>query len=420
MKFASRLVAIACVVFPVAMGARLAPAGAARPAGAPRLATALDPCLLGTWTTGNYPSNYDFGGTEVPIYGGAGGTSTWSADGLEVDQYSSGAPLVGTYQGKQLVVRLSGTAESRDRTVNGVLSDPSGNFVNAVSVQTTWGGQSIPSYPPSAAPAHVPYTCSATTLELGGTLPYQRTNGYTVGIASTPDGKGYWTATNVGTVTPAGDAPAYQNLSGVSDVIGISTDPTGRGFWLVGADGGVYPFGDATSHGSLPALGVKVSDIVAIAPTADGRGYWLVGADGGEFAFGDAKYHGSLPGVGVHVTDVVGMVASPTGRGYLMVGADGGVFAFGASFNGSLPGLGVKVDDIVGILPTAAEAGYILVGSDGGAFVFGRGSGFYGSLPGDGVHVDDITGLALTPDGKGYWMVGANQQVYAFGDAKTY
>jgi hypothetical protein len=245
-----------------------------------------------------------------------------------------------------------------------------------------------------------------------------------VGIASTPDGKGYWVTDSTGSVTSSGDAPRYQSLAArgvaVDDIVGIAPDPKATGFWLVGADGSVYPFGSATFHGSLPGLGVKVSDIEGIAPTSDGTGYWLVGADGGEFAFGDATYHGSLPGIGVKVHGVVGMVASPTGRGYLMVGSDGGVFAFGMRFFGSLPGLGVKVSDIVGVLPTVDGAGYVLAGADGGAFVFGHGSGFYGSLPGRGIHVDDVTGLALTPDDHGYWMVGSDGTVYGFGDAEVY
>jgi hypothetical protein len=245
-----------------------------------------------------------------------------------------------------------------------------------------------------------------------------------VGIASTPDGTGYWTADSAGAVKGFGDAPAYPALAStgveVSDIVGIAPDPVATGFWLVGRDGSIYPFGGAASHGSLPGQGVKASDIVGIAPTADGKGYWLVGADGGEFAFGDARYNGSLPGIGVHVHDIAGMVASPRSRGYLMLGTDGGVFAFGAEFHGSLPGLRVKVSDIVGILPTKNEAGYVLVGADGGAFVLGTGSGFYGSLPGRGIHVENVTGLALTPDDHGYWMVGAGGTVYAFGDAKIY
>jgi hypothetical protein len=235
--------------------------------------------------------------------------------------------------------------------------------------------------------------------------------------------EGYYLAGKSGAVVAAGDAPALPSVHGLQgDIVGIAATPDGKGYFAVSNTGAVYTEGDAVFQGDLTSLSpaVKVSNVVAIAPTADGGGYWLIGADGGEFAFGDAKFHGSLPGIGVHVSDVIGMVATPGGGGYLIVGADGGVFAFGQThFYGSLPGIGVKVNDIRGILPAAAGTGYILVGSDGGAFSFGHGAPFHGSLPGEGVAVSDIVGIALTSDDGGYWMAGSNGVVYPFGDART-
>jgi hypothetical protein len=235
--------------------------------------------------------------------------------------------------------------------------------------------------------------------------------------------QGYYLAGEGGAVVAAGDAPALPSVHGLQgDIVGIAATPDGKGYFAVSNTGAVYTEGDAAFAGDLTSLSpaVKVSNIVAIAPTTDSGGYWLIGADGGEFAFGDAKFHGSLPGIGIRVSDVIGMVATPGGGGYLIVGSDGGVFAFGQTrFFGSLPGIGVKVSDIRGILPAAAGTGYILVGSDGGAFSFGNGAPFHGSLPGEGVTVSDIVGIALTSDDGGYWMAGSNGVVYPFGDART-
>ncbi len=237
------------------------------------------------------------------------------------------------------------------------------------------------------------------------------------------DGGGYRLSAANGAVFGAGNATEYgalETTAAVDPVVGIASTPDGKGYWEVTRDGDVARFGDAGSYKDLPDLHVKVDDIVAIAPTSDGKGYWLIGADGGEFAFGDAGYHGSLPGLHIHVDDIVGMVATPNGHGYILVGKDGGVFVFGGIYHGSLPGLHIRVSDIVGIIPTGAETGYVLVGSDGGSFVFGTGSGYYGSLPGRNVHVSDIVGIALTPDQHGYWMVGSNATVYNFGDGSYF
>jgi hypothetical protein len=244
--------------------------------------------------------------------------------------------------------------------------------------------------------------------------------------------QGYYLAGRNGDVVASGGVPSLSGFSTPSSdpVSGIATTPDGRGWFAVTVDGLVHTAGDAVFRGDLlhPARGgeaVHVSDIVALVATADGAGYWLLGADGEVYPFGDATFHGDLlhlpGGKQVHVSDVVGMVAAPSGSGYLLIGADGGVFALGAvHFYGSLPGIGVKVDDIRGILPAPGETGYVLVGADGGAFVFGHGAPYKGSLPGEGIKVSDIVGLALTPDGEGYWMAGADGLVYPFGDATRF
>ena len=110
-------------------------------------------------------------------------------------------------------------------------------------------------------------------------------------------------------------------------VVGMAATPDGRGYWLVAADGGIFSFGDAGFYGSTGGMSLN-APIVGMAATPDGRGYWLVAADGGIFSFGDARFWGSA-GSDNLPDPVVGMVASPDGRGYLMATSNGVVLPFG-------------------------------------------------------------------------------------------
>ena len=161
-------------------------------------------------------------------------------------------------------------------------------------------------------------------------------------------------------------------------VVGIAATPDGRGYWLVGADGGVFTFGDAVFAGSMAGRPHN-APVVGIAATPDGRGYWLVGADGGVFTFGDATSAGSMA-ERLQNAPVVGMAATPDGRGYWLVGADGRVYPFGdAAFAGSLAGrpLAGPVTAIAapGEPPEspapAADQGYWLVSRGGQVSGFG-------------------------------------------------
>ena len=120
-------------------------------------------------------------------------------------------------------------------------------------------------------------------------------------------------------------------------VVGIASTPDGGGYWLVASDGGVFSFGDAFFHGSE---GGKVlnAPVVGIGSTPDGDGYWLVAKDGGVFSFGDAVFHGSTGNLRLNAP-IVGLTSSSDGGGYWLGAADGGVFSFGdATFYGSAGG----------------------------------------------------------------------------------
>ncbi len=117
-------------------------------------------------------------------------------------------------------------------------------------------------------------------------------------------------------------------------VVGMATTPDGKGYWLVADDGGIFSYGDAHLYGSASALPLN-NPIVGMASTPDGKGYWLVASDGGIFGFGDAGFHGST-GAMLLNRPIVGMASTPDGKGYWLVASDGGIFSFGdAGFHGS-------------------------------------------------------------------------------------
>ena len=74
-------------------------------------------------------------------------------------------------------------------------------------------------------------------------------------------------------------------------VVGIASTPDGKGYWLVAADGGVFSFGDALFQGSMGGHPLN-KPVVGMAGNGAG-GYWLVASDGGVFSF-DATFEGSL------------------------------------------------------------------------------------------------------------------------------
>jgi hypothetical protein len=87
--------------------------------------------------------------------------------------------------------------------------------------------------------------------------------------------------------------------------VGIAATPDGKGYWEVASDGGVFSFGDAGFYGSMGGQHLN-APVVGIAATPDGKGYWEVASDGGVFSFGDGHYDGSVqytsPGPGALVT----------------------------------------------------------------------------------------------------------------------
>src|SRR5262249_40381677 len=64
-----------------------------------------------------------------------------------------------------------------------------------------------------------------------------------------------------------GDAHNYGSAVGHA-IVGIAPTPDGRGYWETARDGSVYTYGNAPYYGSLPSHGIHTNDVMAIAGTA--------------------------------------------------------------------------------------------------------------------------------------------------------
>jgi cell wall-associated NlpC family hydrolase len=238
-----------------------------------------------------------------------------------------------------------------------------------------------------------------------------------VGMASTPDGTGYWLTDAAGGVSAHGSAVNYGSMAGHplnAPIAHIVSTPNGGGYWLVASDGGIFSFGDAPFYGSMGGQHLN-EPVVDIAPTPDGGGYWLVASDGGVFSFGDATFFGSMGGQ--HLNEpIVGISADDATGGYWEVATDGGIFSFGAPYLGSTGGIRLT-RPVNGMASLADGQGYWFVASDGGIFSEG-GAAFHGSMGGAALN-DPVVGMASDPTTGGYWLVASDGGVFSF-DAPFY
>ena len=240
-----------------------------------------------------------------------------------------------------------------------------------------------------------------------------------VGMAATPDGKGYWLVASDGGIFNYGDANFYGSAGSVplnQPIVGMAATPDGKGYWLVASDGGIFNYGDANFYGSTGSIQLN-KPIVGMAASSDGKGYWLVASDGGIFNYGDANFYGSTGSIQLN-KPVVGMAASPDGNGYWLVASDGGIFNYGdANFYGSTGSIQLN-KPIVGMADAPDGNGYWLVASDGGIFNYGD-ANFYGSTGSIQLN-KPIVGMADAPDGNGYWLVASDGGIFNYGSANFY
>jgi hypothetical protein len=102
-------------------------------------------------------------------------------------------------------------------------------------------------------------------------------------------------------------------------IVGMAASPDGKGYWLVASDGGIFTFGDAVFYGSTGAIHLN-QPIVGMAASPDGKGYWLVASDGGIFTFGDAPFRGTLASAS---SGVLGLIVTTATSSYTLVLSDG-------------------------------------------------------------------------------------------------
>jgi phosphate transport system substrate-binding protein len=234
-----------------------------------------------------------------------------------------------------------------------------------------------------------------------------------VGMASLPDGTGYWLTNAAGAVSAHGNAGDFGSLAGQplnAPISGIASTADGKGYWLVASDGGVFAFGDAAFLGSMGGQPLN-KPVVGVARTQDGLGYWLVASDGGIFAFGDAAFMGSMGGQALN-KPVVGLSADYANGGYWLVASDGGIFSFGAPFYGS-EGNSALNAPVNGMASTTQGDGYWLVANDGGIFTFGS-APFHGSMGGMPLN-GPVVGMAADGPTGGYWLVASDGGIFTFG-----
>jgi hypothetical protein len=201
-------------------------------------------------------------------------------------------------------------------------------------------------------------------------------------------------------------------------IVGMAVTPDGRGYWLVGADGSVFNLGDAVSYGSLASevLG-DWQQIIALVPTADGKGYWLVNDSGAVTPFGDAGPINSgqpLPARDLD-TPIVSVAIAPGGTGAWFTDAGGHVYV-----SGEAPWLGShvrnNVDPIVSIAATPAGLGYWLVNSAGRVWAFGDATS---GRVAPRTLAGSVVGMIPAENRLGYWVATSAGAIVSGGDAKA-
>ncbi|HWE56633.1 MAG TPA: hypothetical protein VG435_14065 [Acidimicrobiales bacterium] len=139
-------------------------------------------------------------------------------------------------------------------------------------------------------------------------------------------------------------------------IVGMAATPDGKGYWMVAKDGGIFAFGDARFFGSTG--GVRLAQpIVGMAATPDGKGYWMVASDGGIFSYGKATFTGSGPST---TSPVIGIEVANGGTGYWEIKQDGSVAPHGTApkVTSALPNA-LSVVAVAGQPSSAIELAYV-------------------------------------------------------------
>ena len=248
--------------------------------GGPAVGMAATPNGAGYWLAG---SN---GG--VAVFGNA--AFLGSADGLALARPVVGMAATPDGQGYWLVASDGGIFSYGDAAFYG----STGN-VRSTSRWWAW-----PPPPTAGATGWWPPTAASSLrrrllLRLDGRHPLNRP---VVGMAATPDGRGYWLVASDGGIFSFGDAAFYGSTGS------IAAQPAGGGHGRHPRRHGLLAGGLRRRHLRLRRRRLLRVDRQhhpgraggghGLAPA--GQGYWLVAADGGIFSFGDAAFYGSAAG----------------------------------------------------------------------------------------------------------------------------
>ncbi len=372
------------------------------------LGSDVSPLLMGAAVSSNGQS----GSVAVVLVGGDGGDAPYFTWGEETPFLPVG-----------LSSAVPAGLDVQGRTTSAVRAWASGEAMNITA--TVAGGQGQISVAPSTCNLAPGQTCnlsvtfaSSNVSSLSAALMVTGPNGpQFVALVGNP---GYREAASDGGVFAFGAAGFHGSAGSLAlsrPIVGLASTPNGAGYWeVVPPDGGVFSFGNAGFYGSAGNLHLR-RPIVGVAATPDGMGYWLVASDGGVFTYGDARFYGSAGNLPLR-RSIVGMAATPDGGGYWLVASDGGVFTYGdARFYGSAGNLPLR-RSIVGMASTPDGGGYWLVASDGGVFSYGD-AHFYGSAGSIALR-RPIVGMAAAPEGTGYWLVASDGGVFSYGTAQYY
>ncbi len=244
-----------------------------------------------------------------------------------------------------------------------------------------------------------------------------------IAIVATNNGRGYWLCDASGVVRAYGDAPRLPSLARGKTrdrIVGFTVEPNERGAWVVTDKGVIWRLGAVRNYGGLGRLHLT-NPIVTIARNTAGTGYWMLDSAGRVYSFGGTRRLTSVPPL---VGPAVGLAVAPASLGFWGASAGGSVFGAGVAPLGSLSDIYQKPSGrlVVGIAAArpvpAPPAGYDVLQQNGAVSSFGGAGNFGGAqdLTLKGPAVD----MAVTPDGRGYWIVTSNGSVYPYGDAYFY
>jgi hypothetical protein len=146
----------------------VASCGSADTPSTPSVPPALgDGCLVGRWIeTKQYsPGNFGQGtGERFEVTGLEGLVITYTADGVETDDYSAAKPLNGGWRGNKIQIVVGGTITYQVHAEGGhiVQSKP----VASLTVAYFANGSPLTGGTSSFAPATISYTCNGSFLHL--------------------------------------------------------------------------------------------------------------------------------------------------------------------------------------------------------------------------------------------------------------